>query len=264
MAAAAPALSIRAVAALSPAEREAYERDGFHIARGIITPAEVEALRAHAMALHANSPVPDYVPEPDSTDPLKVYPRMMQPHRYDEVCRRQVLDPRIFAVLRDLLGEEPLAAQTMIYYKPPLADGQGWHQDNFYLRAAPCTCMAAWLALDESDAANGSLFVQRGSHRLPMLCPEKGEVTAWGGLIVPPPPEEVVEVAMAPGDCLFFNGSLVHGSERNASATRWRRSFISHYIGASATQVAGYYAPLLDAQGSLASRTYVSMEGSPC
>jgi hypothetical protein len=40
-------------------------------------------------------------------------------------------------------GSEAYAAQSMYYYKPPGAKGQGMHQDNFYLLASPATCIAA-------------------------------------------------------------------------------------------------------------------------
>jgi ectoine hydroxylase-related dioxygenase (phytanoyl-CoA dioxygenase family) len=49
---------------------------------------------------------------------------------------------------------------------------------------------------------------------------------------------------MAPGDVLFFNGSLVHGSGPNRSADRFRRSFIGHYVGRSTDRIGRHYATL--------------------
>ncbi len=58
---------------------------------------------------------------------------------------------------------------------------------------------------------------------------------------------------MRAGDCLFFHGSLVHGSAANGSRTRWRRSFICHFVGQRATrEVAAYYHPILAPDGTLA------------
>ena len=37
-------------------------------------------------------------------------------------------------------------------------------------------------------------------------------------------------VCMEPGDVLFFDGLLIHGSYPNYSETRLRRVFISHYL----------------------------------
>ena len=52
----------------------------------------------------------------------------------------------------------------MLYFKPPGARGQALHQDNFYLRVQPGTCMAAWMALDDCDEENGCMQVVPGSH----------------------------------------------------------------------------------------------------
>jgi phytanoyl-CoA hydroxylase len=75
-------------------------------------------------------------------DPLKRYPRM--------------LHPQVFAVLTDLYGEEPLAAQSMFYFKPPQSRGQVLHQDNYYLKVETGTCIAAWTAIDVADPDNHS------------------------------------------------------------------------------------------------------------
>ena len=62
---------------------------------------------------------------------------------------------------------------------------------------------------------------------------------------VPPPPGlTTVPVDMEPGDVLFFNGSLVHGSQPNGTADRFRRSFIGHYVGRSARRIGTHYRTL--------------------
>jgi hypothetical protein len=43
---------------------------------------------------------------------------------------------------------------------------------------------------------------------------------------------------------LFFNGSLVHGSQPNRSAGRFRRSLICHYVGRSAQRIGQWYPTL--------------------
>jgi hypothetical protein len=54
---------------------------------------------------------------------------------------------------------------------------------------------------------------------------------------------------MDPGDVLFFNGSLVHGSAPNRS-DRFRRALIGHYIGGDARRVSYAYHPVLRMDGS--------------
>jgi phytanoyl-CoA hydroxylase len=58
------------------------------------------------------------------------------------------------------------------------------------------------------------------------------------------------ENADDPGDVLFFNGSLVHGSYPNATADRFRRALIGHYIDGAAEQVAAFYHAALRMDGT--------------
>ena len=77
----------------------------------------------------------------------------------------------------------------MLYFKPAGARGQALHQDNFYLRAQPGTCLAAWMALDPCDEANGCMQIVPGSHRWPLLCTEKADTGAsFTDVTVPLPP----------------------------------------------------------------------------
>ena len=73
--------------------------------------------------------------------------------------------------------QEPVAVQSMFYFKPPGARGQALHQDNFYLRVKPGTCMAAWLPLDDCDEDNGCLQVVPGSQNWSVLCTVPADTT---------------------------------------------------------------------------------------
>jgi ectoine hydroxylase-related dioxygenase (phytanoyl-CoA dioxygenase family) len=187
-----------------------------------------------------------------SNDPLKRYPRMIQMHRWDDVSLQWLLDERINACLTALLGREPYAVQTMLYFKPPQARGQALHQDNFYLRAQPGTCMAAWMALDDCDEANGCMQIVPGSHTWPILCTEKADTSrSFTDVTVPiPADQEVRPIVMSPGDVLFFNGAVVHGSYPNTTTDRFRRALIGHYIEGDAQQVATFYHPALRMDGT--------------
>jgi len=230
-----------------------FKEHGFHIARGLIPSAEITALGAHFTDLHRQAPIPEiYQTKPGSTDPLEVHPRMMQPHRWDRVARSYLLDARILATLGGLIGDEPLGVQSMFYFKPPGAAGQAFHQDNFYLMASPGTCYAAWLAIDDADAGNGSLYVLPGSQGRLIAAVASGTVDRWGNVVPQPDIGACTEVRLRAGDCLFFGGQLVHGSLRNTSTERWRRSFICHYIGRTGSRSVGaYYHPVLDGRGLL-------------
>jgi len=133
--------------------KDFYQGHGYVVVRGLFSPDEAAYYRAHYMTLRRRGSYPGDLAGADatSTDPLKRYPRMIHMHRWDDVTLRWLLDDRLNRWLTGLLGREPYAVQTMLYFKPPGARGQALHQDNFYLRARPGTCIAAWMALDQCD-----------------------------------------------------------------------------------------------------------------
>jgi ectoine hydroxylase-related dioxygenase (phytanoyl-CoA dioxygenase family) len=244
-----------------------FKTDGYTVARGLFSAAEAEQLREHYMAVRHRSPQRHEVAgvNGDSRDPLRRYPRLAQMHRWDETSLQWLLDRRIREQLVALLGAEPYAVQSMLYFKPAGSRGQALHQDNFYLKVEPGTCMAAWLALDRTDEDNGCMMVVPGSHEWPVLCTEKADTKlSFTDVTVPLPNEhDAVPVPMEAGDVLFFNGSLVHGSFPNTSADRFRRALIGHYVQAEAEKVASYYHPALRMDGTTL-RLDVSEGGGEC
>ncbi len=240
---------------LSAEQLDSFETAGHLIIKGFYRPDEVKLLNDTFMEMHRQGPIKGFfapkTAEEANGDPLKMYPRIMHPHRFNETARSYLLDSRLEPVLRDLFGEEPLAAQSMLYFKPAGGRGQALHQDNFYLNVDPGTCIAAWLALDYVDLDNGCLEVVPGTHKMDLFCPEEADTTqSFTREYVPPPPGLAkVPVIMEPGDMLFFNGTLVHGSGPNASKDRFRRSYICHYIGRSAERMSEWYRPILTFAG---------------
>lgn len=238
---------------LTPAQYQQWMDAGYLVLSGFLDQDRVVDLRDTFMDAARGGPVPglsdDHHVEPG--DPLHRWPRMMHPHRHLDlpvgaVARRAFFDPRLGEVLGDLLGEEALAAQSMFYFKPPGARGQDFHQDNFYLRVAPGTCVAAWFAIDRADSDNGGLAVVPGSHRLPVACPERSDASRSfiDHRVNIPPGLHAKHLILDPGDVLFFNGSVIHGSLPNTTADRWRRSLICHYLPRSSAEINTWYHPV--------------------
>jgi len=234
---------------------EQFELNGYTLAKGLFTQEEVAKYRDHYMTLRAAGSYPGDTAGVDvsSNDPLKRYPRMIHMHRWDEVSLQWLLDDRINNWLTSITGIEPYAVQTMLYFKPAGARGQALHQDQYYLRVQPGTCMAAWLALDDCDIENGCLQVVPGTQNAPVLCTVKADTTQSFTDVTVPLGEGMhsIPVEMKAGDVLFFNGQLVHGSYPNSTTDRFRRSLIGHYIVGDAEKVAEFYHPALRMDGSV-------------
>lgn len=236
--------------------------DGYTVVRQLFTPDEVASYTEHFMELRRTGSFQGDFSGINAADndPLRAYPRMIHMHRWDEPSFKWMLDPRIREALTAFLGREPYAVQTMLYFKPAGARGQALHQDNYYLRVQPGTCMAAWLALDDCDEENGCMQIVPGSHNWPVLCTTDADTSqSFTDVTVPLPDGTPVDpVIMRGGDVLFFNGQLVHGSFPNTSQERFRRSLIGHYIEGDAQQVGQWYHPALRFDGSV-----VELENSP-
>lgn len=76
-----------------------------------------------------------------------------------------VTHSRILDYVQDLLGETMILRHSHFFAKLP---GEGkrisWHQDASYWPLSVSKVASAWLAIDDSDEANGAMRVIPGSH----------------------------------------------------------------------------------------------------
>jgi phytanoyl-CoA hydroxylase len=193
----------------------------------------------------------------------------MHPHRYSERAKAWGLQEPVMDVLATLLGQQAMMAQTMYYFKPPGAKGQRMHQDNFYLLAAPATCIAAWTAIDDATLENGCLWVVPGSHRHTIHCPKEVPGESWnnyGDSHINPFPREAkpIPVTVPHGSTMFFGGQLIHGSGPNRTKDTSRRTFIGHYVNETTTSMSKFYHPIHNRHGEVVSTVAVDQSGGPC
>ncbi|WP_199615864.1 phytanoyl-CoA dioxygenase family protein [Paenibacillus alkalitolerans] len=252
---------------LSAEQKRQFETEGYLVVKGLYSKVQLEEI-GQTFEEIGKQTIPGYF-EPDmsagAADPLKRYPRVMHPHRFNDTAKKYMLHRPVLAVLEDLYGEQPLAAQSMFYYKPPGARGQALHQDNFYLKVEPGNCIAAWTAIDAADEENGGLLVVPKTNDYEIVCPEYADAkeSFTTHYVKPPKDQKAVPVNMEPGDVLFFNGNLIHGSYRNKTKDRFRRAFICHYANESATHIGKHYQPLYRADGSEI-KLIDNPDGGPC
>lgn len=250
---------------------EQFAREGYALARGLFSPAEVEEIRELFARMHAEGVPGHYEPRKPADgvdnpeDPLFQYPRVMMPHRFNARAKHYMLHPGVARHLRAFFGMEPVATQSMFYFKPPSARGQALHQDQFYLLVEPGTCIAAWTAIDDCDAENGGMMIVPKTDRMDIVCPKVADrnESYTSHYVAVPKGQKAQLIPMKAGDTLFFNGSLIHGSGPNRSQTRFRRSFICHYAAGNVQKISGGYHPLTRLDGTTYEVTPQS-SGGPC
>ncbi len=257
-------------AKISERQAEQFRQDGYCVVDGLFSMSEIDEIQEFFEEFKTRGEkVYDDGLTYEEIDPAKRQVRAMHPHRYSKKAQDWLLHPEVAAVLKRLLGRPALAVQTMYYFKPPGAKGQGMHQDNFYLVSSPTTCIAAWTAIDAATTDNGCLYVSPGSHRRDIFCPDKTKNETWlayGDSHINPFPRDLkpVPVEVPRGSTLFFGGNLVHGSGPNRTLDRSRRTFIGHYIDEVSEAVGQHYHPVLDMNGQVVSRVAKATGGGPC
>jgi ectoine hydroxylase-related dioxygenase (phytanoyl-CoA dioxygenase family) len=251
-------------------EEEHFRKDGYCLVPNLFTPAQIGEMEAFFENYKSRgAPVFDAGSSYEEIDITKRQLRAMHPHRYSEQVLKWFLNPNVAAVLETLLGKAPLGVQTMYYFKPPGARGQGMHQDNFYLLARPATCIAAWTAIDDSTIDNGCLWVVPGSNQDAIVCPSEEKEEKWlsygdSHITKFPHDKKPVPVEVPRGSTLFFGGNLIHGSGPNRTKDKSRRAFIGHYISEASDEVARFYHPVLNMRGQVISHLGIPAGGGPC
>jgi hypothetical protein len=133
--------------------------------------------------------------------------------------------PRIVAIIKDLLGENVIAWGSHFFCKMP-GDGKrvSWHQDSSYWPLTPSMAVTAWLAIDDASVENACMRYIPGSHHLGHLTyslSENDEANVLNQTV--PGAEnfgEPVNVELAAGEISIHSDLLLHGSEANDSSRR--------------------------------------------
>ncbi len=157
---------------VSVEEYVTFHRQGFLIVRGLVPRDDVAELVAHSEDLiYGRIDVPGLEPPPPGATAQEIerrYLRIHMLHRVLEVHERFLLHPRVLDVLEALIGPDVMAMQSMFFLKFPGGEGQGYHQDSYYIPTMPDTLCGAWLAVDRADEENGCMFFTEGSQNEPI------------------------------------------------------------------------------------------------
>jgi phytanoyl-CoA hydroxylase len=224
--------------ALTPAQKQTYDRDGFVIIKGVFPAAECDAFVQHMMDLHAGrETLEGFAPrKPDE------FGRTFNQHLYDPRAMALLLDPRLKRYLEDACGGAVEAVQTMYFW---VGSQQARHQDQYYLP----DCFSAWIALTDVGPENGTIYVQPGSHRGRLLTMEDfrkpdGQLSPMFGdhyngavdeLYATNGVEEVPVIA-GKGDFVIFHGALIHRGGTIQKPGSFRHVMANHYIPYASTK----------------------------
>ncbi|WP_372721006.1 phytanoyl-CoA dioxygenase family protein [Novipirellula sp.] len=210
---------------LSDEQLALYDRDGFHLAKQLFDPDEIELLRRSAKK---DKQLDDHSfgrgDGEGGTVRLSLWNHPGQ-GIYGAFARCE----RLVYAAEQILRDEPYHYHSKMIMKDARVGGAwAWHQDYGYWYGNGVltpNLVSCFIAVDPSTRENGCLQVIRGSHRCGRIHHKLTGEQAGADL------ERVSEIAkrfehlhveMAPGDVLFFHSNLLHRSDQNASDhPRW-------------------------------------------
>ena len=242
---------------ISVEQYTSFRERGFLVVKGLVPPEDVQEMNAHMDDMRAgrvfnNDSVIIHGFGVKPNERLTAV-RVHMLHRIAPIHERYLLHPRLLDVLAALIGPDVLALQSMLFFKDPGQEGQGYHQDSYYIPTFPDTLCGAWLALTPATIANGCVWYAEGSQHEPVYPDPRGMGAALStniedlgtienassmdeaanGLnrVVKNYAGQIVAAEAEPGDVVFFDGHIVHWSYNNQSAVP-RRAFVGHYCNA--------------------------------
>ena len=242
--------------ALSAAEQDAYQRDGFFIRDRVFDERELSILRAAAERVARRAAgdaerVADYFidgnryAETDaSTVQFEHRPgtstlRVVEPFCHTERVFDALLDdPRITVPMQGVIGSDTVSLWTdkLNLKRPREGSRFRWHQDSpYWTHASEDVDLLpnVMLALDDAHEGNGCFRVVAGSHKRGCL-PGIEDDTQIGVLFTDPAhfdERKQVPVVVPAGSLIFFSPHTVHGSQPNESDERRRALILTYQPG---------------------------------
>jgi hypothetical protein len=212
----------------SEEDLERFNRDGFIVVHGLLSPEEMVRVSAWAEEVEHWPEVPGrhmVYHETSILDPNeRILQRIENVYPYHEGFRVLFDDDRIKDRIAELLGEPAVLFKEKINFKYPGSEGFKHHQDQ----------AAGWweygslfisvlISIDEATVENGCLEIAPGDERHRHLEREWKPYTE----------EEIKKMPFSPvptkrGDVIFFDSFVPHGSYPNLSDKRRRILYVTY------------------------------------
>jgi ectoine hydroxylase-related dioxygenase (phytanoyl-CoA dioxygenase family) len=239
---------------------EQFQREGYAIVRGFLSPAEVEELRRHTAALYETG-IQHPMTYRHGNLAYEILPEEHFGKRYlvqaywfswaDAYFDAFRSNPKFLEILRPHLGDNIKQVTQQIHWKPPGATltGYRFHQDLRFRQAVEAyedvvrDTVTVGVAIDRATKENGCLRVVPNSHTKGYLgLSDNGEGQIMKGLThddelrgVGLDPADIIDVELEPGDLVMWGLLTVHGSLPNGSQND-RAFAISSYVRGETSQ----------------------------
>lgn len=153
-------------------------------------------------------------------------------HDIDPAFKKFSHSEKISSLLFSLGYKKPVIIQSMYIFKQPGIGGEVVpHQDNSFLYTEPRSCTGFWLALEDANVSNGSLWAIPGSHKngLVRRFIRDDNRVHFDGPFPSCDKQDFVAIEVKAGSLVVIHGDLIHQSFENQSS-KSRHAFSLHAV----------------------------------
>jgi len=207
--------------ALTDAQRLFFETNGYLVIPNALSPSELTTVRESARRAEAR-----WRADPSLKGWRKPNIEQVQcPIEYDDVLFDLLEHPRVFPLVRELLGDDISMIDNDLFISPPHSRTHaGWHHDVgmagvYHPRSV--MMIKVFYVLDDIAENGGATLFLPGSHRFPLDFP-------LPRVDDPADMPNHVKMAHPAGTAYFFNGRLYHAASNN-DTDKPRRVLIYNY-----------------------------------
>jgi ectoine hydroxylase len=220
--------------ALTEAEVQSFDQNGYLVLKDLFSATEVAALTAEAQLLReggGNLPSEDVIAEPGNDAAVRTVFRLDENNRlFDRLAR----DARVAGRVQQLLGDALYLHQSRLNYKPGFtgkefywhSDFETWHAEDGMPRMR---AISASILLTDNSALNGPLMLIPGSHRQFIACagetPENNHAQSLKKQEIGVPSQDSLArmaethgidyASGKAGTVILFDCNVLHGSNGN-------------------------------------------------
>lgn len=203
---------------------EHFEARGYVLLGRVLSDLAVETSRAHLARMLA------------ALHPSLGTDEIYSAHQQEAWMLEVACTPALLDAVECALGADIVLWSTHLICKPPCT-GRGipWHQDGTYWNLSG-RLASVWLALDDVDDENGTMYVLPGYHK--QILGRRGTGDLFFDEEIRPDtlPEDVnqraVPYLLRAGEAAMHDVLIPHRSPPNRSAERWRRIMVIRYMSA--------------------------------
>ena len=222
----------RKIKQLTPAQIDAFARNGYHFPLRALSADEALGYRHRLEQSEATL-----------GGPMRGTLRS-KPHLLFTWANELIRHPAIVDAVEDILGPNLLVWSSSFFIKEARDPSYvSWHQDSTYWGLSHPDVVTAWLALSVSVVDNGAMRVIPGSHRKDQLphqdtFAENNLLSRGQEVMVEVDEAEAVDLELQPGEFSLHHVRLVHGSDPNNANYR-RIGYAVRYLPTYVRQTEG-------------------------